>query len=115
ELVARHWPGALTVIVPATQNLPSPLTHHDGTVGLRWPAYSPLEALISRLNVGLIASSANVSGGNPPLAFSQIGQQWVSAVDYVVTADEAGGQLSSTIVKITDQQLTVIRHGSVRV
>ena len=42
ELIARHWPGALTLVLRASAGLPAELTAGTGTVGVRLPAHAKI-------------------------------------------------------------------------
>jgi len=39
RLAARFWPGPLTLVVPARDGLPAPVTAGGGTVGVRVPGH----------------------------------------------------------------------------
>lgn len=61
ELVARHWPGPLTLVLAARPGVP--LRAADGSIALRCPGHALTRALIREV-AGLLAStSANRTGG----------------------------------------------------
>ena len=49
QLVQRFWPGALTVIVEASDIVPASYRSESGTIGLRMPANETTLALIRRV------------------------------------------------------------------
>jgi L-threonylcarbamoyladenylate synthase len=62
----RHWPGALTLVLPASDRLPAAINRQNtGTVGLRVPAH-PLALHLLAQTGPLATTSANRSG-EPPL------------------------------------------------
>lgn len=62
QALAEHfWPGPLTIVLPALPTLPSVLTAHQSTVGVRLPDHTWLRALM-RHSGPLAATSANLSG-----------------------------------------------------
>jgi L-threonylcarbamoyladenylate synthase len=61
ELAARHWPGALTLVLPARGILVEQLNPGGGSLGLRVPA-CPLALELLRCSGPLATSSANRSG-----------------------------------------------------
>ena len=62
EIIAlKYWPGALTIVVPASEKQTSILTSNDLTLGLRIPNSYIAQSLI-RETGPLLTSSANISG-----------------------------------------------------
>ena len=61
ELAAQHWPGALTLVLPATGDLVAWLNPGGASLGLRVPACPMAQALL-RLSGPLATTSANRSG-----------------------------------------------------
>ena len=61
NIASKYWPGALTMIVPASEKQTSILTSNDLTIGLRIPNSNMAQSLI-RETGPLLTSSANISG-----------------------------------------------------
>lgn len=61
ELAQRHWPGALTLVLPAAGPLVDQLNPGGASLGLRVPACPMAQALL-RLSGPLATTSANRSG-----------------------------------------------------
>lgn len=65
-VAAQHWPGALTLVLPASDRLPLAMNpQNTGTIGLRVPAH-PLALHLLAHSGPLATTSANRSG-QPPL------------------------------------------------
>jgi L-threonylcarbamoyladenylate synthase len=62
ELMARHWPGALTLVLKAAAHVPRKLTAGTGTVGVRMPGHPVALALVRAARLAVTAPSANPSG-----------------------------------------------------
>src|SRR5215212_11511188 len=56
-LARRFWPGALTVIVPASPKVPLKVTGNTGRLALRQSKSAVANALITHLNQPLISTS----------------------------------------------------------
>lgn len=114
ELAQKHWPGALTLIVKATDKVPIEIMGPDHTVGIRFPNFAFVQQLTSLLGSGLTTGSANFSGNNPPLKKEELDSQLVEKVDAVFEG-ECGGQPPSTIVNCTKPELHIIRQGGIQI
>ena len=79
-LTDRFWPGALTIVVPAAEDVPEVLTGGLDTVGLRMPDHELALKLISQTGCGITGTSANISG-QPP------------SKDWQVVADQIGDRV----------------------
>ena len=61
NIASKYWPGALTMVVPASEKQTAILTSNDLTLGLRIPN-SYLAQSLMRETGPLLTSSANISG-----------------------------------------------------
>ena len=61
NLASRYWPGALTMVIPASEKQTKILTSNDLTLGLRIPNSYMAQSLIKETGP-LLTSSANISG-----------------------------------------------------
>ena len=61
NIASKYWPGALTMVIPASEMQTSILTSNDHTLGLRIPNSFMAQSLM-RETGPLLTSSANISG-----------------------------------------------------
>ena len=61
NLASKYWPGALTIVIPASEKQTVNLTSNDLTIGLRIPNSYMAQSLL-RETGPLLTSSANISG-----------------------------------------------------
>ncbi|MFT4165127.1 MAG: L-threonylcarbamoyladenylate synthase [Microlunatus sp.] len=113
ELVARHWPGPLTIILKRQPSLRMDLGDAEGTVALRVPDHE-LARDILRATGPMAVSSANISGLPATLtcedALGQLGANVSVYLDGGRLGDE--GQPASTIVDFTQADHgQILRHG----
>ncbi len=115
-LVAKFWPGALTVIVPANSTLAWDLGETRGTVALRMPSNRIALELLSETGP-LAVSSANLTG--QPAATTAAGAEAMLGDSVAVYLEgEESGTLGSTIVDATplltpDGKLRIVREGTI--
>lgn len=101
----------LTVIYPKGKGLPKRVLAEDGSIGIRLVKKGECFELLKKLKNGLISTSANISGEDSPKAFSDISQEVLNAVDYVVNSDAVSNKKPSKIIKIdVDGTFKIIRN-----
>jgi len=61
NIASKYWPGALTMVIPASEKQTAMLTSNDLTLGLRIPNSYMAQSLM-RETGPLLTSSANISG-----------------------------------------------------
>ena len=61
NIASKYWPGALTIVIPASEKQNINLTSNDLTIGLRIPNSYIAQSLL-RETGPLLTSSANISG-----------------------------------------------------
>ena len=114
KLIANFWPGALTIIMHCNNPTVSSLVMGGGTtIGLRMPDHTTTLSLISGIGVPLLGPSANFHGGKTPYKFSDLDQELIKLVDYVLPG-ECKTKQASTVINCTVQPWKVIREGAVK-
>jgi L-threonylcarbamoyladenylate synthase len=111
--LAHHfWPGALTIIVEASQKLPLKVTGNSGRVALRW-ANSPVTwALIAACGGPVTGTSANLSGFPSCTNAAQLARQLGNSLPLILDAGETGATLASTIVAVRGDEWNIAREGA---
>jgi L-threonylcarbamoyladenylate synthase len=109
ELAARHWPGGLTLALPAHPDLPAFLVA-EGHVGVRESPHPVVRALVEAFGGPLTATSANLSGEPPALCASEAALEGVA----LVLDAPVGGAPASTVARVRiDGTIEVLRQGAV--
>lgn len=104
ELADAWWPGPLTLILE---------TPH-GPEGFRVPDFDPVRDLLRCAGGILRVTSANLSGEAPALTAGQAMEMLGDSVDYVVDGGEIGGGVPSTVVKVCDGKIRILREGALK-
>lgn len=112
-LMAKYWPGPLTLIFPARKTLSPLLTGHSDTVGVRVSPHPVAAALVKAMGRPITATSANISGNNPAISAVDVKSIFSNRIDYVVDGGETTGGLCSTLVGLKEGMLTVFREGQI--
>ncbi len=100
ELVARFWPGPLTVILPARPSLVWDLGETNGTVALRMPDNRIALELLSETGP-LAVSSANRTGEPPATTVGEAVEQLGDSIEVYLDGGPTPGPMPSTILDAT--------------
>ena len=118
QLVARHWPGPLTLVLPGGEHrVPDRLRGPEGGVAVRWTSHPAVARLIRAHGDALTSTSANRPGVPPATRAAEILSQWGDAVARGILRVLDGGALTpskpSTVVDCTGRHPRVIRPGAI--
>jgi L-threonylcarbamoyladenylate synthase len=117
QVAQSFWPGALTLVLPASEKVPAAMNAIDPTtIGVRVPNF-PLALKILQQTGPLATTSANLSGQPPLESIAEIEAQFPevltlqpSQLSTVVTASS----LPSTVAKWTGSGWKILRQGTVQ-
>lgn len=115
KLVRTHWPGALTVIVKASEAVPVAFQSQEGTIGLRMPDSPVALSLIESVEGPLATSSANLSGGLDPTSFGEVDAELLQAVPVAIDDACPASGIASTVVDCSQGTIEVLRQGAIAV
>lgn len=113
KLAAKFWPGPLTMLVDASNGIPLKVTAHTGQVAVRWPNSPLISALIDLVNGPITGTSGNISGQPACSNAVELLEQLGDRLPLILDAGETKGTLASTIVKLLEDDWTVMREGEI--
>lgn len=91
-----------TIIYPGAKNLAKNIIADDGSIGIRIVEDKFCQNLIQRFKKPLVSSSANISGQKSPTNFSEISEDIIKNVDFVVNykQDDKSFNRPSSIISV---------------
>ena len=101
-----------TLILDNPQKVAKNLIASDNTLGIRRTKDDFCKRLIQQMKRPLVSTSANISGEESPLSFSEISPEILQGVDYVVNLrqNEQAAYSGSSIIKLAKNgEVKVIR------
>ena len=113
ELMIRHWPGPLTLVLRAAQGIPEELTAGTGTIGIRMPGHSVALGLVRAAGLPVTAPSANLSGAEPPTTAEAVRIAFEGKIDLILDGGPTTGGLPSTVLDVSVTPARLIRQGAV--
>jgi L-threonylcarbamoyladenylate synthase len=112
-LAERFWPGPLSLVLAASDEIPEAVSAGLGTVAVRVPGL-PLARMLCAQAGPLISSSANRSGAGAPLSCAVAVEAVGRAAAMALDAGPAPSASASTIVEIAPVgSVRLIRPGAV--
>lgn len=114
-LARTFWPGPLTIVVQANDEVPEAFRSEQDTIGLRCPAGDTALELISELGCPIATTSANLSGHKPPKAADQLDPALLSQVEAVLVDGKEKSGVASTIVDCSQGHPVLLREGSISI
>jgi L-threonylcarbamoyladenylate synthase len=112
-LMDEFWPGGLTLVFQAKDNLPGELTAGTGKIGVRLSGHPIATALVRAVGTPITGTSANISG-KPAFSSAMDVLQYLGAkVDLILDGGETAGGKGSTVLDVTMDPPVILREGMV--
>jgi len=113
KAVDQFWPGAVSVIIPCGPEL---AYLHEGkfSLAVRIPADETLRKLLEQTGP-LLTTSANHPGEPTATTVSAAKQYFGDAVDFYVDGGDLSDHVPSTIIRIVDDAIEILREGAVKI
>ena len=115
RLIARHWPGPLSLIFRAAPIVPPRVRGAGGTVALRCPNDTLCQRLLERIGGPVVSSSANLSGQPPAQSADEVLRIFGNQLDLVLDGGPRRGGLASTLVDVSGPRPRLLRAGALDV
>jgi L-threonylcarbamoyladenylate synthase len=112
-LARRFWPGALTLVVPASAQVPLKVTANTGKVGLRWPMAPFVVALIAAAGRPITGTSANLSDRHSCSTADEVDCQIGELLPLILDGGLTRGGQASTVLELTGETGRILRQGAV--
>ncbi len=118
QVAQKYWPGALTLVLPASERVPVTMNPSDPTtIGVRVPNSRIAIAILSQTGP-LATTSANRSGEPPLQTMAEIEAQFPDVLTLEITELQADQPVTSgvpsTVAKWTGVSWEILRQGGVR-
>lgn len=114
KAVEQFWPGAVSVIIPCSNPELTYLHHGKMSLAVRIPNDKDLQALLNATGP-LLTSSANHPGEPTATTINQARDFFGDQVDFYEDGGDLSNREPSTIIRIIDDAIEVIRAGAVKI
>ncbi len=107
ELMARFWPGPLTLVLRARDPITTP------TIAVRAPDHAVALALLRALDEPIASSSANPAGQPPPVDADQVVAGLGDDIELVLDGGPCRIGQPSTILDLSGATARILRQGAI--
>jgi L-threonylcarbamoyladenylate synthase len=114
SLMDRFWPGPLTLILPAKENLASYITADTHAVAVRIPGESFALRLAQYARFPITATSANPTGKPPAQDTATVVDYFGDTIDLIIDGGHTKGIHPSTIVDVRGGNIEIVREGAIK-
>ena len=115
KLMDNFWPGPLTIIFDRKECIPNVVTAGLNTVGIRMPSNEIARNLIEFARLPIAAPSANISGKPSGTKIEDIIDELDGKVDYILDSGMVDIGVESTVVRVIDGKVHILRPGKITV
>lgn len=111
-LAARFWPGPLTIVLKAREQVPEIVRAGGETVGLRCPDHPSTLELLRLSGVPFAAPSANPSGAPSPKTAQEVQAYFDGQIAAIVDGGPCGLGRESTLLDLSAAPYRILRQGA---
>lgn len=113
SLSKAYWPGALTLVVEASDALPYEVMEEDGSVALRVPNSTFVQTLIKKTGP-LATTSANLHTKDAAACLEDLDEVLLETVDIAIDGGKTKEQQASTIVDVREEIAQTLHDGEIQ-
>ena len=112
NIMRQFWPGKVTLVFEASEDLSPDLTGGSGKIGIRLPGHPVASALVKAVTSPITGTSANLSGRPGCHQIIDLEPRVARQLDLMLDAGPLGGGRGSTVVDVTaGDRPIVLREG----
>ncbi|HET6892468.1 MAG TPA: L-threonylcarbamoyladenylate synthase [Pyrinomonadaceae bacterium] len=114
EVAKRFWPGPLTIVGPAQDELLNELTAGSRTIGLRLTGDENARAIVRACGGALTATSANLSSQSEARSASEVASYFATGIDLIIDGGEVSATRPSTVIDLSGTEPRIVREGVIK-
>jgi L-threonylcarbamoyladenylate synthase len=113
RLIAKFWPGPLTIVLPRRERVAPIVTAGLDTIALRMSAHPLFSEVVRALGRPLAAPSANRFGRISPTAAAHVMEELSGRIPLIVDGGATEHGIESTVVAVRGNAIEVLRAGPI--
>jgi L-threonylcarbamoyladenylate synthase len=112
-LIEAFWPGALTLVLPKSTQVPLVVTANGPTVAVRCPDHPIAQALITAAGTPIAAPSANRFSHTSPTSARHVLDDLAGKVEWILDGGPTAIGVESTVLDVSGEWPRLLRPGGV--
>lgn len=115
DLIEKHFPGAITLVLPKTEKAPDYMTSGFDTVGIRVPDNAVFKEICEGIDGHVLATtSANLSHEPSAKTYEQAIENMGGKCDLIIEDfNQRAKGLESTVVLVLKDEINILRQGEI--
>jgi L-threonylcarbamoyladenylate synthase len=113
SLIAKFWPGPLTLVLDRQPIVPEIVTAGLETVAVRISSHPVFAEIISAFGKPLAAPSANRFGRISPTTAQHVFDELSGRIPLIIDAGATTHGIESTIITVQDKNIDILRRGPI--
>ena len=113
RLIARFWPGPLTLVLDRQPIIPEIVTAGLDTVAVRMSSHPVFAEIISTFGKPVAAPSANRFGRISPTTAQHVFDELNGRIPLIIDAGPTTHGIESTIIAVRDKNIDILRRGPI--
>ncbi|MDP2808060.1 MAG: L-threonylcarbamoyladenylate synthase [bacterium] len=113
KLMDAYWPGPLTMVFSASDQVIKWGLDKEGTIGIRIPKHQALQAILNQLDCPLATTSANASGAAESCNPLQVMEAFKGPVDLILDGGALPRCRPSTVLDLSREHPVILRRGDI--
>ena len=114
KITEKYWPGELTIIFKANENVPKNAVSNGSTIGIRIPKNEISLKIIENSGGIVFTTSANISGEKSPVKTQDISYDILEKTDFILDGGTILNGVPSTVIKYSAGKISVLREGNIK-
>ena len=116
KIINNFMPGPITIILKKKKsNICKLITASNDTIGIRIPDNKIVKNILNMCDVPIAAPSANISGKPSPVKIEDTIKDFKDKVDAFIDGGICKESIPSTIVKVIDGKIEILRKGVISI
>ena len=111
KLRKAFLPGPLTLVYPSTGKVSPYVSCGLNTLAVRIPSHEGAQAFLKRVNVPIVAPSANVSKHVSPTSAQHVFDDFNGKIPLILDGGKSQGGIESTVLDVTGEVPVILRPG----
>lgn len=113
RIMLRFWPGPVTLVFQASDEVPKYLIGTSGKIGIRMPNHAVTKALMASHPEPVTTTSANLSGQKDSIDAQTVEELFADRIDLIIDGGTSTRNVPSTVVDVSGQTPVILREGQV--